>query len=246
MALELMDEHEQGELVRNWLRQNAVAILVGVLAGLALIVGWQQWVAHKRDTSAAAQLGFKAYAEAVDRKDLDAAKKSAADLREKFAGSPYATFAALRQAQEATRSGDGKAAVEALEWARANAPMVQLKELATLRLARAKLGVGAAQEALALVGEVKDEGYKAVVAELRGDALVAMNRASEARTAYDEALTLLDPNSPERNFVEMKRDDLPEGAVAAAPVAPAPAAPAAAAPATPAPAASPAPEGAKS
>lgn len=246
MALELMDEHEQGELVRNWLRQNAVAILVGVLAGLALIVGWQQWQAHQRDSSAAAQLGFKSYAEAVDKKDVEAAKKSAADLRAKFADSPYATFAALRQAQEATRSGDGKAAVEALEWARANAPMVQLKELATLRLARAKLGVGAAQEALTLIGDVKDEGYKAMVAELRGDAFVALNRAPEARTAYDEALTLLDPNSPERNFVEMKRDDLPEGAVAAASAAPAPAAPATTAPATPAPAASPAPEGAKS
>jgi predicted RNA polymerase sigma factor len=65
-----------------------------------------------------------------------------------------------------------------------------------------------------------------------------LNRGAEARTAYDEALTLLDPGSPERNFVEMKRDDLPEAAVAATPAAPAAA--------TPAPAASPAPEGAKS
>jgi predicted negative regulator of RcsB-dependent stress response len=235
MALELMDEHEQGELVRNWLRQNAVAILVGIVAGLGLIIGWQQYQANKRSAAGEAQAGYRTFTEALEKNDAAAAKKAADALRGKFAESPYATFAALRQAKDAVQKGEAKAAVESLEWARTHAPLPALAELATLRLARARLDSGDAKAALALLGEVKDEGYKAAVSELRGDALVALARKDEARKAYDEALTLLDPTSREREFVEMKRDDLPLAAAPAQPAVPVtPAAAPSAAPAVPA------------
>ena len=51
MAIELLNEHEQSELVRNWIRQNAGSILVGILIGLGLIVGWQQWQRMQRSQS---------------------------------------------------------------------------------------------------------------------------------------------------------------------------------------------------
>jgi len=44
--------------------------------------------------------------------------------------------------------------------------------------------------------------------ELRGDALAALGRKHEARAAYTDALTNLDPNAANRAFVEMKRNDL--------------------------------------
>jgi len=246
MALELMDEHEQGELVRNWLRQNAVAILVGVVAGLALILGWQQYQSYKRTSSAEAQSGYRAFSAAMDKKDEEAAKKAADALRAGHKDSPYATFAALRQAQSAAEKGDAKAAADALQWAHDNAGLEPLAELAMLRLVRAKIAAGDAEGALALVNKVTDEGYKPVALELRGDALAALGRKDEARAAYEESLTLLDQFSRERNFIEMKRDDLATTAVATAPAKPAaPVAPTTA-PAAPSPAASPAADGAKS
>jgi predicted negative regulator of RcsB-dependent stress response len=44
--------------------------------------------------------------------------------------------------------------------------------------------------------------------ELRGDALVALGRKDEARTAYTDALTNLDANAPNHAFLEMKLNDL--------------------------------------
>jgi predicted negative regulator of RcsB-dependent stress response len=43
---------------------------------------------------------------------------------------------------------------------------------------------------------------------VRGDALVALNRKEDARAAYNDALANLDPNSPNRAFVQMKLSDL--------------------------------------
>ena len=40
---ELLNEHEQSEQVRNWLRGNAVGLIGGVALGLAVIAGWNWW-----------------------------------------------------------------------------------------------------------------------------------------------------------------------------------------------------------
>jgi predicted negative regulator of RcsB-dependent stress response len=61
---------------------------------------------------------------------------------------------------------------------------------------------------LKLLDSLPALGYSTLRDELRGDALTAMGRKDEARTAYTDALTNLDPNAPNRSFIEMKRNDL--------------------------------------
>ena len=43
MAVELYDDHEQSERVRNWISENGVSIVMGVVLALAGIFGWRQW-----------------------------------------------------------------------------------------------------------------------------------------------------------------------------------------------------------
>ena len=42
---ELLNEYEQSEKVRGWLRNNALGLIGGVGLGLALIAGWQTRIA---------------------------------------------------------------------------------------------------------------------------------------------------------------------------------------------------------
>ncbi len=227
MAIELMDEHEQSELVRNWLRENLGAIVVGVLVGIGLLVGYNQWQRWEATQSQRAQLDYHALVVGAEKGHADALAKLGEKLRKEHDGTSYAALGALREAADAVKRGDGEAAATALERARADAKLPALKDLVTIRLARLRLGAGKADAALKLAGEVGTGGYAALAAELRGDALVQLGRVDEARVAYDDALSRIDPGSPQRGFVEMKRDDI--AAAPAAPVAPAaPAAPAAA------------------
>jgi predicted negative regulator of RcsB-dependent stress response len=211
MAFEVLDEHEQGELVQKWLRENAVAILVGIGLGLLLIFGWQQWKVHGVQHRLEASVQYQALTEHMEKKDLDAVGKLGATLRADYADTPYALLGALRQADAALAKGDKDAALADLKWAYDNAGASALAPVAGARLARLQIGMGKALDALAVLDKLPKDSFVGLLSELRGDALAALGRKDEARNAYTETLTNIDPNAPNRAFVEMKLNDLGGG-----------------------------------
>lgn len=215
MAFDVLDEHEQGELVRKWLRENAISIAVGVLLGIVLIFGWQQWKARQARQSLEAASQFQALSDAVEAKREDDVGKIAETLRKDHPNSAYAVFAAMHQADAAAAKNDLAAAASALEWARQNAGVDSLKALAALRLAQIKLAQDDANGALALLDGIAKGEYEGLGNEVRGDALVKLGRTDDARNAYQSALTHLDAQAQNRNYVQMKLDNL--GAPAAGP-----------------------------
>lgn len=208
MSFELLDEHEQGELVRKWLRENAMSIVVGVGLGLVLIFGWQQWKARSVRHAAEASAQYHALTDAVAAQHDEDAEKIAEAIRADYPKSVYAVLAALRQADTASIKGDLAAAASALDWADQHAAIPSLKSLVTIRLARVKLAQGDAEGAIKLLDGVKKDDYAALGEEVRGDALVKLGRTDAARSAYEDALTHLDPQAASRGFVQMKLDDL--------------------------------------
>ena len=208
MALELMDEHEQGEKVRTWLRQNGGAIIGGVAIGLALIFGYQWWERSKIEHKLTASANFQALNEAVENKDDATANALAAELTEKFSDTPYATLGALRLSGARVQVGNLADAASTLEAARAKADDPSMQALIDLRLARIEIGDGKAEAALTRLGNIKGGAFAGLVAEARGDALFTLGRSADAVTAYQDALTALDTGAPNRMLVEMKLADL--------------------------------------
>jgi len=208
MAFEVLDEHEQGELVQKWLRENVLTILVGVGLGLVLIFGWQQWRSHRARHDLEAATQYEVLSSNEEKKDYDAVKQIAAKLKTDYPSTPYAVMAAMLEANLSAERADLETAHASLDWAYQHAGNDALKALAGLRLARVEIAQTKAQDALALIDQLPASAYTAQIGELRGDALVALDRKDEARAAYTEALANLDPNSPNRAFVEMKLNDL--------------------------------------
>jgi predicted negative regulator of RcsB-dependent stress response len=189
---ELLDEHEQGERVRAWLRNNALGILGGLALGIAAIYGWQWWGRHQAQQQ---QQQHTAYAEAV--KQLDAGQVDKAG--ELLAGQKgiYATFAALRVAKAQVEAGKPDEAIATLRGIQADP---SLQPLVHERLAQLYNATGKPDEALKLLEG--DDGSMAQ--ELRGDALFATGKTDEARDAYGRALAATDVASPVRRRVELK------------------------------------------
>lgn len=215
MAFDVLDEHEQGELVQKWLRENAMAIATGIGIGLALIFGWQQWQTHKATAAAAASAQFQALTEAVTAKKDEDAQKVAAAIRSEYPQSIYSVFAALQQADLAVQKGDLNGAAEQLAWAREHAKTSPLQWLIDLRSARIKLAQGDAAAALKLADGVGADNYVALAGELRGDALAKLGRNDEARKAYEAVLAATDTQGVDRNLLQMKLDNLGASAPAA-------------------------------
>lgn len=209
MAFEVLDEHEQGELVRKWLRTNAMSIAIGITIGLLLIFGYKQWKVRELRTHAEAAMQYDAFSEAVDAKRSDDAKRIADALRKDYPKSAFSSFAAMRQAEVSINDGDIEAARTDLDWANQTASNSALKSLIVLRQARLDLANGKADAALARLDAIAKSDFPAIASELRGDALAKLDRGDDARAAYAEALSNLDAQSPDRAFVEMKQGDLP-------------------------------------
>ncbi|MBK6436308.1 MAG: tetratricopeptide repeat protein [Rhodanobacteraceae bacterium] len=208
MSLEELDEHERSERVREWVRKNIGSIVLGLVAGIGAIYGMEQWGHYRQRNAGLAGDDYRVYAEAVIKKDATAVATLGKSLRDKYPDSPYASMVALNDAATAVTDGKTDAALTSLEWAEAHATMPEVKSLSMLRRARLLIAIGKADAALELANKVEGDGFKPLAAEVRGDALLALKRNSEAIAAYDEALVGLDSGATRRSIVEMKRDDL--------------------------------------
>jgi predicted negative regulator of RcsB-dependent stress response len=200
-----LDEYEQGEKVRSWLRDNGGSLITGIALGLALIAGWQWWQGKGDRQREEASTQYDALTKAIEAKDPVKAKTFAQVLDEKFAKSPYAVLAHLRQAQFLQSTGKVDEAIAVLKSAPA-ASEPALAELVRLRHARLLLIAGKADEALKQLGslDAKTSLYPAAFGELRGDILLAQGKRDDARKAYEQALTTLDTAAPTRRMVELK------------------------------------------
>ena len=195
MAIDdLLDEHEQSERARTWLRNNAFGLLGGVALGLAAIFGWQWWQGQQVRGQYEASDRYAVVQEQVRAGKLKEAQEGAKAL----AGSAYEVAAALTIAKAQLDSGKRDDAIATLRAVKDTDAL--LAPVVTQRLARLLIDSGKASEALPMIGDADAP----VVQEIRGDALFALGRVDEARKAYENALVNLQVGTPQRLVVELK------------------------------------------
>lgn len=208
MAFDAYDDYEQSERVQQWLRQNGLSIVIGIVIGLVGVFGWQQWRGHQAARAMEAS-GIYLQLQVA----LAAGKTSEADqlverLEKDYAKSTYALFAAGDRARREVEANQLDKALASLQWARSHAGDNPLKPLIELRTAKVQLALGKGDEALATLDAVAARSYEALRQELRGDALVKLGRADDARKAYQAALAAMGEDAPQRSALQLKLDDL--------------------------------------
>ncbi|MDH5821455.1 tetratricopeptide repeat protein [Luteimonas sp. RD2P54] len=194
MAIELLDEHEQGERVRDWLRRNGLGLVAGVAVGLAIIGGWQWWQRQQLAERMQAGERYQAALASLRAGDLEQGASQAAALRD----GPYATLVVLDLAKAQLEAGDRDAAIATLEQGAGADPVFEA--VRRQRLARLLIDADRAGEAVELLAGTEDVAGL----EVLGDASFAMDRREEAREAYLGALRQLDANAPQRRLLELK------------------------------------------
>ena len=200
MAIDdLLDEHEQSERVRNWLKNNGAGLIGGIALGLAVIFGWQWWQKHQVQQAEQANVNYQSALASIGTADL---KKAQAEVGKLKDGNAYANLAALRLAKAQVDAGQAEAAMATLRGIKAEDQTLQ--SLVDLRLARLLTDAGKGEESLKVLGEAADSASL----EARGDALLAIGKRDQARDTYLKALTAMDVAAPQRRLVELKLSDL--------------------------------------
>lgn len=195
---ELLNEHEQGEMVRSWLQRNASGLIGGIALGLALIYGWHWWQGQQGSKAQAVAGEYDQFQQALAASP-DAAAKLA---KGKLAGTPYAAVAALELAKAQVDAGQEAAALATLQAASSKDPALAL--VLRQRTAELLVATGKPAEAVQLLGKTTDAGSL----EVLGDAQAKLGKPAEAQQSYRQALRTLEEGSPERQVVELKLADI--------------------------------------
>ena len=207
MAVELYDEHEQGERVRKWLRENGFAIITGLALAFSGIFGFRYWQDHQATQKIVAADFFNVIQNDVEAGRTDRAEEQFDLMRAEVSRSVYVGLAGLAVAAGHVEDGRLESAARLYREILGERRMESLWPVTRLRLARVLHAQGDARAALSLLEERSaPAGFGAVWAEMRGDLLLALDRPTEARLAFQEALELAEGQRFGQRLLQMKID----------------------------------------
>ena len=223
-----LEEQEQLDQLKAFWNQygNLVTwVLILALGAYAAWSGWQWW---QRDQAVKAAAMYDELDRAVAARDAARTARIYADLKERYPRTAYAEQGALLAARAQVEAGKPDEARGALAWAAEHAAQPEYRTVARLRLAGLLIDAKQPDEALKqLDAAAAGKPFEALVADRRGDALLAKGDRDAAKSAYQAAWKAMDAGLDYRQLVGAKLTALgapPEPARPAAASAP-PAAP---------------------
>lgn len=206
-TVEIYDtEEEQLEALKRWWKENGQSAMVGLVAGIAIILGWNYWHDHQQEQSNQASVLYDQLLKAVSADQNDAADKLADRIQEQFSNTEYAAYSGLLQAKVKVAKNDMAGAKSVLEKLVAHSNE-ETSNLAKIRLVRLMMANGDFEKALQLVNDVdpaKISEFAGNYDELVGDLYVALDRLDQARSSYQKAME----NGYKSPLLQLKIDDL--------------------------------------
>lgn len=200
-------DEEQAEDIKAWWKENGISVVAGIALAIAALFAWEYWQKYQIKTMEGAS---SLYSSVQTTADDAVAAKNIQTLQTDYPKSPYAALASLETAKKHAEKGEYEPAITALRWAIDNTKDVDLKNVASVRLARVLTAAGKYDEALQLANQTYGASYESVLEELKGDIYSAQKKTEEARKAYERAILAAKNNSSE--LIKIKLDNLGKGA----------------------------------
>lgn len=202
-----LEEQERIAELKGWWEDNGKFVIAAIVAVLLAIAGWRGWLWWSASQAEDAGAMFHAVEKAARDRDPKKTAEAAQALADKHPGSFFASDAALIVARDAFAEGRHAEARAKLEWV-ATRGAEELRGVARLRLAAVLLDEKKYAEALQALDANQDPAYAALVADLKGDIMLAQGRLDEARAAYKLAMDKAEARNPVRSLAEVKLNAL--------------------------------------
>lgn len=206
MAYDLEEQEQLDALKQWWVKHgNKVLLLVGIV--IAVFIGLQAWKSHKSQQAVEASVHYQELIQTPES-ELKQIQALSAQLMDNYGTTPYAGRAAVAVAKANYKAKDSKSAKTQLQWAIGNATEESVQSIARLQLAAIHLEEKAYDEALKVLDSKQQAGFEGLFADLKGDVLSAQGKTSDAKQAYQQALTKLDAQGQYHQYVAHKLEAL--------------------------------------
>ena len=205
MATQLnLEEQEQLDSLKAfWNKQGNLITwtLILVLAGFAAWNGWNYW---QRDLAVKAGAMFEDLDRAAAAGDAEKTARVFADMQQRYPKVPITQQGGLTAAKLQVDKGQSDAAKASLAWVAENGAEEEMRSIARLRLAAVLADAKQFDEALKVLDAAKSPEFTALVADRRGDVLMAQGKTDEARSAWQAAYAAMDAKVDYRRLIEAK------------------------------------------
>lgn len=178
------NENEQVDALRRFFANNGKALAVGVIVGIAALGGWRFWSSHQEGTDKAASAQYQQLTSA-----MQADKPQTLEAVASFASennNTYGALAALDLAKQYVAANQLDKAITLLQSGLKDTKDANLQAVINLRLARIQLQQNQADAALTTLNNVQGDGWTAIVADIRGEALLSKGDKQGARDAWSK------------------------------------------------------------
>ena len=205
--MEIYDtEEEQLDALKRWWKENGQSTIIGLVLGIAIILGWNYWQDHKKAQAEQASMLYSQLIQAIGADKKDSAEKLAERIHEQYPKTEYAVYSGLFLAKLKVQQGDVAKAKTILKDVAAGSNK-ELSNIAKIRQVRLMLASGEYEQGLQLISDVDpatSSSFSGNYDELVGDLYVALDRLDQARTSYQKALE----NGYKSPLLQFKIDDL--------------------------------------
>ncbi|WP_180683409.1 YfgM family protein [Tepidicella baoligensis] len=204
---DLQEQEQLAQIKHFWARYGNLItwLLIAVLGGYAAWNGWQYW---QRKTALEAATLYDELDRAARANDVDRVRRVWSDMQKQAGRSAQAQQAGLLAARVLHDAGAADESREALKVVVNRAADPGVVAVARLRLAGLELEAGDHAAALKWLEASFPAEYAALVADRRGDVLLAQGQAEAARQAYQSAWRAMSPEVDYRRIVEAKLNAL--------------------------------------
>ncbi len=201
--LDLQEQEQLDALKAFWKQYGNLTtwVITAVLAGFAAWNGWQ-W--YQRDQGNKAGALYEEVEKAVQQGELDKAGRLFTELKERYpraVSTPQAALTLAKLQIEKDKPDDAKAT---LNWVAQGAAEEEYRTVAQIRLAGILLDAKQYDEALKALDNAKAPTFAALVADRRGDILLAQGKRAEAVAALQAAWKAMPETVEYRRLIEAK------------------------------------------
>lgn len=199
-----LEEQEQLDQIKHFWKQygNIITwVLIVVFGSLAAWNGWQYW--ERRQATQAAAL-FEEIERAALARDAARTEQALADMKSRFASTTYAEQGALLASKTLFEAGKLDGSRAALQWVSESASDEAYQALGRLRLVGLDIEAKAYDAALKTLSQPVPPPFQPLVADRRGDVLMAQGKHAQAKEQYLNAWRTLDARTEYRRLVEVK------------------------------------------
>ena len=199
------NENEQVDALRRFFANNGKALAVGVVLGIGALAGWRYWSGQEDTSAREVSAHYQQLTSA-----LDGDKPQTLEAVAKFANDNSNTYGALASLDLAKQYVDKNELAKAAAQLQSGIKQTQnanLQAVMNLRLARIKLQQKQADDALKTLDSVKGEGWTAIVADIRGEALLSKGDKQGARDAWSKGIDS-EASPALKEMMQMKMNNL--------------------------------------